>query len=86
MNLIIYLIAGAVVGYVASRIMRTNSQQGPVLDIVVGVVGALLAGYILSPLLGIGTINDAITIPTLLVTLLGSVALLWIYKSVARRA
>ena len=83
MNLIIYLIAGAVVGYVASRIMRTNSQQGPVLDIVVGVVGALLAGYILSPLLGVGTINDAITIPTLLVTLLGSVALLAIYKGVA---
>ena len=85
MNLIIYLIAGAVVGYVASRIMRTNSQQGPVLDIVVGVVGALLAGYILSPLLGVGTINDAITIPTLLVTLLGSVALLAIYKAVAGR-
>ena len=85
MNLIIYLIAGAVVGYVASRIMRTNSQQGPVLDIVVGVVGALLAGYILSPLLGVGTINDAITIPTLLVTLLGSVALLAIYKGVSGR-
>ena len=85
MNLIIYLIAGAVVGYVASRIMRTNSQQGPVLDIVVGVVGALLAGYILSPLLGVGTINEAITIPTLLVTLLGSVALLAIYKAVAGR-
>jgi len=86
MNFIIYLIAGAVVGYVASLIMKTNSQQGPVLDIVVGVVGALLAGYILSPLLGVGTINQAITIPTLLVTLLGSVALLAIYKAVARRA
>ncbi|RPJ24240.1 MAG: GlsB/YeaQ/YmgE family stress response membrane protein, partial [Chloroflexi bacterium] len=44
MNLIIYLIAGALVGYVASRIMRTNSQQGLLLDIVVGVVGAFLAG------------------------------------------
>jgi uncharacterized membrane protein YeaQ/YmgE (transglycosylase-associated protein family) len=85
MNLIIYLIAGAVVGYVASRIMRTNSQQGLILDIVVGVVGAFLAGYFISPLLGVGTINDAITIPTLLVTLLGSVVLLAIYKAVARR-
>jgi uncharacterized membrane protein YeaQ/YmgE (transglycosylase-associated protein family) len=79
-NLIIYLIAGAIVGYIASRIMRTNSQQGLLLDIVVGVVGAFLAGYFLSPLLGVGTINDAITIPTMLVTLLGSVILLAIYK------
>ena len=86
MNIIIYLIAGAVVGYVASRIMRTNSQQGPLLDIVVGIVGAFLAGYFISPLLGIGTINDAITVPTLLITLLGSVFLLWIYKMVAQRA
>jgi len=85
MNFIIYLIAGAVVGYVASRIMRTNSQQGLLLDIVVGVVGAFLADTFISPLLGVGTINQAITIETLLVTLLGSVVLLWLYKMVARR-
>ena len=85
MNLIIYLIAGAIVGYIASRIMRTNSQQGLLLDIVVGVIGAFLAGYFISPLVGVGTINDAITIPTMLVTLLGSVVLLWIYKTVVRR-
>ena len=84
MNLIIYLIFGALVGYVASRIMHTNSQQGLLLDIVVGVIGAFLAGYFISPLLGIGTINDAITIPTLLVTLLGSVVLLFIVKAVRR--
>lgn len=86
MNFIIYLIAGAVVGYVASLIMKTNSQQGLLMDIVVGVVGAFLAGYFISPLLHVGTINQAITLPTLLVTLLGSVVLLAIYKMVARRA
>jgi uncharacterized membrane protein YeaQ/YmgE (transglycosylase-associated protein family) len=84
MNLIIYLIAGAIVGYIASRIMHTNSQQGLLLDIVVGVIGAFLAGYFISPLLGVGTINNAITIPTMLVTLLGSVVLLWIVKMVRR--
>ncbi len=84
MNLIIYLIAGAIVGYIASRIMHTNSQQGLLLDIIVGVIGAFLAGYFISPLLGIGTINDAITLPTMLVTLLGSVVLLWIVKMVRR--
>jgi uncharacterized membrane protein YeaQ/YmgE (transglycosylase-associated protein family) len=85
MNIIIYLIAGAVIGYVASRIMHTNSQQGILLDIVVGVIGAFLAGYFISPLLGIGTINDAITIPTMLVTLVGSIVLLWIVKMLRRR-
>jgi uncharacterized membrane protein YeaQ/YmgE (transglycosylase-associated protein family) len=84
-NLIIYLIAGAIVGYIASRIMRTNSQQGLLLDIVVGVVGAFLAGTFISPLLNVGTINETITLSTMLVTLLGSVVLLAIYKAVARR-
>ena len=83
-NFIVWLIAGAIVGYIASRIMRTNSQQGLLLDIVVGVIGAFLAGWFITPLLGIGTINDAITIPTMLVTLLGSVVLLWIFKMVRR--
>jgi uncharacterized membrane protein YeaQ/YmgE (transglycosylase-associated protein family) len=64
--------------------MRTNSQQGLFLDIVVGVIGAFLAGYFISPLLGVGTINDAITLPTMLVTLLGSIVLLWIVKAVRR--
>jgi uncharacterized membrane protein YeaQ/YmgE (transglycosylase-associated protein family) len=84
MNLIIYLIAGAIVGYVASRIMHTNGQQGTLLDIVVGIAGAFIAGYFISPLFGIGTINDAVTLPTMLVTLLGSVVLLWIVKAIRR--
>lgn len=84
MNLVIYLIAGAIVGYVASRIMRTNSQQDTLMDIVVGVLGAFLAGYFISPLVGVGTINDAVTIPTMLVTLLGSVVLIWLFKQVNR--
>ena len=78
MNIIIYLIAGAIVGYIASRIMRTNSQQGLLLDIVVGVVGAFVAGWFLSPIFGVGTINDAVTLPTLLVTLGGAVLLLFV--------
>ncbi len=84
MNLIIYLIAGAIVGYIASRIMHTNGQQGTLMDIVVGVIGAFIAGYFISPLLGVGTINNAITLPTMLVTLLGSVILLWVVKAVRR--
>jgi len=84
MNLLIYLAAGAVVGYIASRIMQTNAWQGVLIDIIVGMVGAFLAGQLLSPLLGIGTINDAVTIPTMLVTLAGSIFMLWIVKAVHR--
>ena len=85
MNLLIYLIAGAIVGYVASRIMRTNSQQGLLLDIVVGVVGAFIAGWFLTPLFGVGTINDAVTLPTMLVTLFGAIILLFIVRLLRRR-
>jgi uncharacterized membrane protein YeaQ/YmgE (transglycosylase-associated protein family) len=84
MNIIIYLIAGAIVGYIASRIMRTNSQQGLILDIVVGVVGAFVAGWFLTPIFGVGTINDAVTIPTMLVTLGGAILLLFVVRLLRR--
>ena len=74
MNLIIYLIVAAVIGWVATEVMHDRSNL--LINIVVVVVGAFLAGYFLSPFFHVGTINQAITIPTMLVTLLGSVILL----------
>jgi len=74
MNLLIYLIVAAVIGWVATQVMHDNSNL--LINIIVAVVGAFLAGYFLSPIFHVGTINDAITIPTMLVTLLGSVILL----------
>ena len=84
MNLLVYLAAGAIVGFVASRIMRTNSWQGLLIDIIVGMVGAFLAGYFISPLLGFGSISTTITIPTMLITLIGSAVMLYIVKIVHR--
>lgn len=84
MNLFINLITGASVGYVASRIMQTNSQLGLLIDAVTGAIGAFLAGYFISPLLGFGSINTTVTIPTMLVTLIGSVMMLYIVKTVHR--
>ncbi len=83
MNLLIYLIAAAVVGWVATELMHDRSSL--LINIVVAVVGAFLAGYFISPLLKVGTINDAITIPTMLVTLLGAVILLAIVRMIRRR-
>ena len=77
-NLVIYLIVAAVIGWVATELMHDRSKL--LLNIVVAVVGAFLAGYFLSPYLKVGTINDAITVPTMLVTLLGSVILLAVVK------
>jgi uncharacterized membrane protein YeaQ/YmgE (transglycosylase-associated protein family) len=83
MNILIYLIAAAIIGWVATEIMHDRSSL--LINIVVAVVGAFLAGYFLSPIFKIGTINDAITIPTMLVTLLGAVILLAIVRFFRRR-
>jgi uncharacterized membrane protein YeaQ/YmgE (transglycosylase-associated protein family) len=74
MNLLIYLLVAAVIGWVATEVMHDRSNL--LINIVVAVIGAFLAGYILSPIFHVGTINQAITLPTMLVTLLGSVILL----------
>ena len=80
-NFIIWIVAGAVIGWVASLIMRTNSRQGLLADIVVGIVGAFLAGYFLSPLFGVSTINEGnFSLPALLVSLGGAIILLAISK------
>jgi uncharacterized membrane protein YeaQ/YmgE (transglycosylase-associated protein family) len=70
-NIIVYLIVAAVIGWLASEIMRDRASL--LINIVVAVLGAFLAGYFLSPIFGVGTINDAINLPTMLVTLLGAV-------------
>jgi uncharacterized membrane protein YeaQ/YmgE (transglycosylase-associated protein family) len=76
MGILVWLIVGGVVGWLASIIMRTDAQQGILLNVVVGIVGALLAGFIVSPLLGIGTINEGVSLATFLVSLVGAVILL----------
>jgi uncharacterized membrane protein YeaQ/YmgE (transglycosylase-associated protein family) len=76
MGIIVWLIVGGVVGWLASIIMRTDAQQGILLNVVVGIVGALLAGFVVSPLLGIGTINQGLSMGTFLVSLAGAVILL----------
>ncbi|MBK8986633.1 MAG: GlsB/YeaQ/YmgE family stress response membrane protein [Chloroflexi bacterium] len=77
MNFIIWLVVGGIVGWVASIIMRTNGQQGLILNIIVGIVGAFLAGLVLTPLLGIGTINqNDFSLPALVVSVVGAVILL----------
>jgi uncharacterized membrane protein YeaQ/YmgE (transglycosylase-associated protein family) len=85
MNILIWLVVGGLIGWVASMIMKTDGQQGIILNVVVGIIGALLGGWFLSPLLGTGTINNNdFSIMSLGVSLLGSIILLAIVNLVRR--
>lgn len=77
MNFLIWLIVGSVIGWIASLLMKTDQQQGNILNIVVDSVGAMLGGWFISPLVGVPTINqDAFSIAFLGVSLLGAIILL----------
>lgn len=82
-NFLIWIVVGGIIGWLASLIMRTDAQQGLLLNIVVGIVGSLLAGWFLTPLFGFGG-GDSFSIPALLMSLLGAVILLGIVNLVRR--
>ena len=85
MNFIIWLVVGGILGWLASLIMKTDAQQGVVLNIVVGIVGALVGGWLISPLLGGGTINQGdFSVMSLVSSLIGAVILLAIVNLVRR--
>ena len=85
MNIIIMLIVGGVIGWLASIVMRTDGQQGIILNVVVGIVGAMLAGFLLTPLLGGAPITSgALDIRSLISSFLGAVVLLAIVNMVRR--
>ncbi len=85
-SLIVWLIVGGLIGWIASMIMGTNAQQGVLLNIVVGIVGAFLGGVLLSPLFGIGTLNQGnFSFPALLISLVGAVILLAVVNLFRRR-
>jgi uncharacterized membrane protein YeaQ/YmgE (transglycosylase-associated protein family) len=79
MGLIMWLIVGGIVGWLASIIMKTNAQQGVVLNVAVGIAGSFLAG-----LVGARSINAGISIPSILTSLIGAVALLALVNLIRR--
>jgi uncharacterized membrane protein YeaQ/YmgE (transglycosylase-associated protein family) len=84
-NTIIWIVVGGVLGWVINLIMGSNRQQGAAINIVVGVVGALLAGLFLSPMLGMGSIIDSgFSAGKLFVALIG-VSILLVISNFFRR-
>jgi len=85
MTWILIIIIGGILGWLASIIMRTDAQQGIILNIVVGIIGAILGGLLLAPLLGGGSITSGdFSLPNLLISLLGAVVLLAIVNMFRR--
>ena len=85
MNFIVWLVVGGLIGWVASMVMKTDAQQGVILNIVVGIVGAFLGGWLISPLVGVPTINqDAFSVGAMAVSLVGAIILLAIVNLMRR--
>jgi len=85
MNFIIWLVVGGIIGWVASMIMRTDAQQGMILNVVVGIVGSMIGGWLIAPLLGSGTVNqNDFSVSGLVASLIGAVILLAIVNVVRR--
>lgn len=85
MNFIIWIVIGGILGWLASIVMKTDGQQGMFLNVIVGVVGALVGGWMLAPLLGTGTINqNDFSLTSLLVSFVGALILLAIVNLLKR--
>ena len=77
MGIIIWLIVGGIIGWVASMIMKTDGQQGIILNVVVGIVGSFLGGWLIAPMLGAGTFNSGdFSVMGLIASLIGAIILL----------
>ncbi len=80
LSLILWLIFGALVGWLASMVMNTNGQQGALLNIVVGIIGAFIGGFIINREVA----PSVFSITSLLTAFLGAVILLGIYNLATR--
>lgn len=85
MNILLILVIGGILGWLASLIMRTDAQQGIVLNVVVGVIGALIAGVVVTPLMGGAPITSgAFDVRSLVASLIGAIILLALLNLIRR--
>ena len=87
MNIIVWLLVGGILGWLASILMKTDGQQGIILNVVVGIIGATIGGWIISPMVGVATINqNNFSLAGLAVSFVGAVILLAVVNLFRRRA
>jgi uncharacterized membrane protein YeaQ/YmgE (transglycosylase-associated protein family) len=81
MTILIWLVVGGLLGWVASMIMGTDGRQGVILNVVVGIIGALIGGWIFGGTFGTSTINEGnLSVSGLLVSLVGAIILIAVVK------
>ena len=85
MSIIVWIIVGALAGWIASMIMKTDAQMGALANIVVGIIGAFIGGWVVS-LFGVSVAEGELNIPSILTAILGAVILLAILKMFRRPA
>ena len=85
MNIILWIIFGAVAGWLASMIAGTNRQQGLLMDIIAGIIGAFVGGFLYSTLTG-QPFTAGFNLTSLIVAVVGAVILLFILRAVRRTA
>ena len=83
MGIITWIIVGAIAGWIASMIMGKNEEMGAIANIVVGIIGAIIGGFVLG-LFGVQGVEGGNLIWSILVSLLGSVILLWIINAIRK--
>ncbi len=83
MSIIVWIIVGALAGWIASMIMKTDAQMGALANIVVGILGAFIGGWVVS-LFGMNVMEGELSIPSVLTAILGAVILLAVLKMFRR--
>jgi uncharacterized membrane protein YeaQ/YmgE (transglycosylase-associated protein family) len=86
MNIVIFLIAGGVIGWIASLVMRTDAQQGILLNIIVGIAGTALGGFLIGPMFGTPALNQSgsVSLASAAVSLAGALILLAVWNVIRR--
>jgi uncharacterized membrane protein YeaQ/YmgE (transglycosylase-associated protein family) len=85
MGIIVWIIVGALAGWIASMIMKVNGQMGALENIIAGIVGAFVGGWVLE-LLGITVPNGELNIPSIFSAVLGAIIVIWIVKMIRGRS
>jgi uncharacterized membrane protein YeaQ/YmgE (transglycosylase-associated protein family) len=83
MDLVVYLIFGALAGWLASIIIGTNAEQGAIGNIIVGIVGAFVGGLLMNAFGQPGV--TGFNLYSVIVAVLGSVVFLWLYRMLRYR-
>ncbi|MCL4247511.1 MAG: GlsB/YeaQ/YmgE family stress response membrane protein [Anaerolineae bacterium] len=82
-NIIVWIIIGAIAGWLASIVMKTNASQGLLTDIIVGIVGGLIGGFVLNAI-GVGGEVTGLNLGSILVAFIGAVILLALLRMLRR--